>query len=449
MAGLTRRDTLLSGASALIGATALPLIGARAADLDVPTADVKAPDFKPEAGATLRVLRPAKFVDPDEVFFRANTKKFTEQTGVEVRVDFVGWEDIQAQTAVTANTGAGPDIIIGFASAPQIYADKLVPVDDLANYLGAKYGGWLELGMTYARRWTTKQWMAIPMGGSGGASVYRKSWLKEAGYDRIPDDHAGFLAMAEKLKKNNHPVGFALGHAVGDGNGFANWLLWSFGASLTDHEGKVSLDSKETIDALKYSRELYPHMIPGTLSWGDPSNNKAFLSGDISLTFNGVSIYFVAKNSPDPKLQEIAADTAHQSPPLGVSKKSPQSALVVNAMTFKHTKYPNAAKDYIRFMMEAPQYAPWLAGCLGYWSNPLKAYGKMAFWDSDPRLKPYIDSMDTPYYDSYKGPITAASSAVAANYTLVDMFASVASGNATPEAAVKQAARQAARYLKG
>jgi multiple sugar transport system substrate-binding protein len=449
MAGLTRRDTLLSGASALIGATALPLIGARAADLDVPTADVKAPDFKPEAGATLRVLRPAKFVDPDEVFFRANTKKFTEQTGVQVRVDFVGWEDIQAQTAVTANTGAGPDIIIGFASAPQIYADKLVPVDDLANYLGAKYGGWHELGMTYARRWTSKEWMAIPMGGSGGASVYRKSWLKEAGYDRIPDDHAGFLAMAEKLKKNDHPVGFALGHAVGDGNGFANWLLWSFGASLTDHEGKVSLDSKETIDALKYSRELYPHMIPGTLSWGDPSNNKAFLSGDISLTFNGVSIYFVAKNSPDPKLQEIAADTAHQSPPLGVSKKSPQSALVVNAMTFKHTKFPNAAKDYIRFMMEAPQYAPWLAGCLGYWSNPLKAYGKMAFWDADPRLKPYIDSMDTPYYDSYKGPITAASSAVAANYTLVDMFASVASGNATPEAAVKQAARQAARYLKG
>jgi len=31
----------------------------------------------------------------------------------------------------------------------------------------------------------------------------------------------------------------------------------------------------------------------------------------------------------------------------------------------------------------------------------------------------------------------------------VDMFASVATGNATPESAVKQAARQAARYLKG
>jgi multiple sugar transport system substrate-binding protein len=449
MPGLTRRDTLLSGATALIGATSIPLIGARAADLDVAAADVKSPGFKIEPGATLRVLRPAKFVDPDEVLFRENTKKFTEQSGIPVRVDFVSWEDMRPQTAVTANTGAGPDIIVGFGSDPQIYADKLIPLNDLADYLGEKYGGWHQLALLYSRRWGSNEWLAIPMGGSGGASVYRVSWLKEAGYDRIPDDHAGFLAMAEKLNQAGHPIGYALGHAVGDGNGFANWLLWSFGASLTDEAGKVSLDSKQTIDALNYAKALYPHMISGTLSWGDPSNNKAYASGDISLTNNGVSIYYVAKNSPDVKLQAIAADTNHQSPPLGLAKNSPQSSLVVNAMAFKHTKYPNACKEYLRFMMEAPQYAPWLAGCLGYWSNSLKAYGKMAFWNADPKLKPYIDSMDTPYYDSYRGPITAASSAVAANYTLVDMFASVASGNATPEAAVKQAARQAARYLKG
>jgi multiple sugar transport system substrate-binding protein len=448
MVGWTRRDTLLSGATALIGASFVPLIGARAADLDVPAADVKEPGFKIESGATLRVLRPAKFVDPDETLFRQNSKKFTEATGVAVRVDFVGWEDMRPQTAVAANTGAGPDIIVGFGADPQIYAEKLLPVNDLADYLAAKYGGWHQLALLYSRRWGTNDWLAIPMGGSGGASVYRMSWLKQAGYDSIPNDHAGFLAMAEKLNKAGHPIGYALGHAVGDGNGFANWLLWSFGASLTDERGKVSLDSKETINALNYAKELYPQMISGTLSWGDPSNNKAYASGDISLTSNGVSIYYVAKNSPDPKLQAIAADTNHQAPPLGLAKKTPQSSLVVNAMTFKHTKYPNACKEYLRFMMEAPQYAPWLAGCLGYWSNSLKAYGKMAFWNADPKLKPYIDSMDTPYYDSYAGPITAASSAVAANYTLVDMFASVATGNATPEAAVKQAARQAARYLK-
>jgi len=211
----------------------------------------------------------------------------------------------------------------------------------------------------------------------------------------------------------------------------------------------VSLDSKETIAALKYAQDLYPHLISGTVSWNDSSNNKAFAAGDISMTFNGVSIYYVCKNSPDPKLQEIAADTNHQLAPRGQSARTPASALVVNAMLFQHSKYPNAAKEYLRFMMEKEQYGPWLANCLGYWSNPLKAYSKMGFWDADPKLKPYASGMDTPYYDGYKGPISAATSAVSANYTLVDMFASVATGNATPEAAVKLAARQAARYLKG
>ena len=56
--------------------------------------------------------------------------------------------------------------------------------------------------------------------------------------------------------------------------------------------------------------------------------------------------------------------------------------------------------------------------------------------------------MDTHFYDGYKGPVSAASAAVIANYTVVDMFASVATGNATPEAAAKQAARQAERYYR-
>ncbi len=182
MQGFTRRQSLAAGAATLgvaaLGATVLPLVGARAADSDVPTADVKPPGFQIEKGATLRVLRPAKFVDPDEVFFRANTKKFTDTTGIDVRVDFVSWEDLRPQTAVTANTGAGPDIIIGFSADPQIYATKLVDMSDLAGYLGAKYGGWFQLAQLYGTKWGTKEWLSIPMGGSTGPTVYRMSWLK-------------------------------------------------------------------------------------------------------------------------------------------------------------------------------------------------------------------------------------------------------------------------------
>ena len=443
----TRRDSLKLGAAA-IGAASIPLIGARAAIDDVPMADAKAPEFKIEKGAALHILRPAKFVDPDETVFKANTQRFTAATGVEVKVDWVGWEDIRPQTAVIANTGAGADVVIGFSSDPHVYSSRLVDMTDLANYLGAKYGGWYELAETYGRKWKTKEWIALPLGGSVGPTVYRQSWVKEAGYDRIPDELPAFLDLCQKLQKIGHPCGFSLGHALGDATGFASWALWSHNAYLVDEAGKVALDSAETIAALKYVAELYKTMIPGTLTWLDVSNNQAYLAGQIGMTFNGISIYYASKNSKDPNVQAIAADTMHQAPPMGMSKRIPMSASVLNAMLFKHSKYPNAAKEYIRFMMEAEQYGPWLRDCLGYWCNPLKSYSKMKFWGDDPKVAPFAGGLDTPYYDGFKGPISAASSSVIANYTMVDMFASVATGSMTAEAAAKQAARQAERYYR-
>ena len=122
---------------------------------------------------------------------------------------------------MAANTGAGPDVIIGFSADPQIYANKLVSMNDLAGYLGKKYGGWYQLAELYGKKWGTQDWLSIPMGGSGGATVYRKSWVKDAGFDEIPNDLNDFLKLCTALKKNGHPAGFALGHAVGDANGFA------------------------------------------------------------------------------------------------------------------------------------------------------------------------------------------------------------------------------------
>ena len=78
-----------------------------------------------EKGATLRVLRPTKFLDPDQAIFDENTAAFTKLTGVPVRVDYASWEDLRPQTAVTANTGAGPDIVVGWSDDPHIFGITL------------------------------------------------------------------------------------------------------------------------------------------------------------------------------------------------------------------------------------------------------------------------------------------------------------------------------------
>src|ERR1700757_5470315 len=125
---ITRRDALV------LGVSAAPLAASgTSARAEIKVADVPAPPLPIEKGASLRMLRPVRFVQADEDVFRANAKAFTDKTGVDVKVDFVGWEDINQQTAVTANSGAGPDLIIGFSDAPHLYVDKLIELTDVAD----------------------------------------------------------------------------------------------------------------------------------------------------------------------------------------------------------------------------------------------------------------------------------------------------------------------------
>lgn len=442
----TRRDAFRIGAGG-IGAVAVGgMLGSRPAQAAIPIADVAPPKQPIEAGATLRVIRPTKFVDPDETVWNENTAKFQKETGVAVRTDFVGWEDIRAQVAVAARTGAGPDVVAGWANDPHLYTDKILDMTELATYLGKKYGGWGPLPQIYGKKFGTENWVSIPMGCGGGAMVYRKSWVNAAGYATMPDDLAKFLDLCRKLKAAGHPPGFALGNAVGDGNGTATWLLWAHGAAAVDEQNKVIINSKETIAALKYGAELYKTFIPGTLSWLDPSNNKAFIAEEISLTQNGVSIYFAAKN--DPKTKHIADDIEHSRMPGAIDGRAPESANTLNAMVFKHTKYPNAAKEYLRFMMEAPQYDVWLTQCLGYWAHPLLAFDQSDCWKQDPKIIAYRDAQKMTYWDGYKGPIGAAAASVSAEYVLVQMLASVCAGQNTPEDAAKEAERRLTRIYR-
>jgi len=438
---ITRRDALRLTAG---GAAALALAGEAGAQ--VPRTDAGAPPFNPEKGASLRILRPARFVEPDETIFRANVAKFQETTGIQTRVDFVGWEDIRQQSAVAANTGTGPDIVLGWAEDPHVYVDKVIEVTDVAEYLGRRYGGWTFLGEKYGKKAGTNNWIGIPFGGSTGPLVYRKSALKEAGFETIPNDHAGFLKCCQEFKRINKPAGFALGNAVGDGNGFANWLIWSHGGYLVDEAGKVAINSKETIQALTYLKDLYATFVPGTLAWLDPSNNRAYAASECWLTANGVSMYFALKN--DPGTRAVAEDTEHQFLPFGVVGKPPQASLIINAMVFRHTKFPGAAKSFIRFMLESEQYDPWLTGCLGYWSHTLRAYSKSAVWSSDPKIAVYRNGTENEFWSGYKGPITHAAGTVAAEYVMVQMCASVASGQATPEEAAREAERRARRHYR-
>jgi multiple sugar transport system substrate-binding protein len=411
-----------------------------------PLAGAQTLNLKPEKDAKLRVLRWSRFVQGDIDAYMANVKKFTDKTGIEVRVDNEGWEDVRPKAAVAANTGAGPDIILSTNDDANLYPEKLVDVTDLCDYLGKKYGGWYPAGEAYLKP-DGKRWIGVPLGCAGSMMVYRESQVKAAGFDAFPKDTDNFLRMFKALKDKGTPGGMALGNATGD-SGWTHWVVWAFGGAIVDKNNNVTINSPETIRALEYVKELYANFVPGTLSWLDPNNNKAFLDGQVSVTNNGISIYYAAKNSQDPKVKEMAADINHSAFPVGPVGQPTEYHLFFNQMIMKYTKYPQAAKAFLQHMMEAEQYNAWLQGGGGYVQHPLKAYDANPVWTSDPKHTPYRDAFKNLRPAGYAGKLGYASAGALGDFIVSNMVAEAASGQRTPKEAAERAAKRAERYYK-
>lgn len=404
--------------------------------------------YEPEPGAKLNVLRWTRFVEGDAELWHANTRKFTELTGVEVATGRAAMKDIRAKSALTARLGAGPDIILGWFDDPHKYPQALLDVTDLAEHLGNKYGGWYDVCRQYGMK--GNQWIGLPACSVGNNLTYKKSALEAVGYERVPDNFPDMLKLYKALSDAGTPAGHPFGHSVLDANDWTYWMWWGFGGKLADDEGNVVINSPETIEALKFTKKFYDTFIPGTLSWLDGANNQAFFAGDIALTMNGISIYYSALHATDPEKHALADDIVCQHMPIGPVGKPTELHGLSQMMLFNHCKYPNAAKAYMQFMMEKDQYGPWLEASLGYTSQTLRAYENLPFWTAgDPNVTVYRDVCSRSLTDGYAGPLGIPSASTMSSYVIVDMMANAASGAKTPKKAAADAAERAKRFYSG
>ncbi len=437
MMKFTRRN-ILKGTTALGAGAVLAGSGL----LDWAKAWAAENPFKPEKGATLRMLRWNRFVESEDIQFDKNIAAFTEATGVPVRLDKEFLDDIQPKAAVAANVGAGPDVIWGPMAIPHLIPDKLLDVSDVADHLGGKYGGWYDMPKAYGTR--DGKWIAIPLCVGGNYLNYRVKAMNEAGYDKFPDTTDGLMDLSKKLHKAGKPGGMALGRATGDGNAWTHWLIWSFGGKLVDKDGTVVINSKETKAALEYMVELYKYWIPGTASWNDSNNNKAFLSGECSYTNNGISIYAAAVRENNP----IKDDMDHAFYPIGPVGRPTELQLPFMIEAFQYTKYPNACKALLSFLMEEKQYNAWLQESVGYFTHTLKSYADHPVWTEDPKRTVFKEASTRSLDMGYEGGLGYAAAGALADFIVVDMVSQAAIGQATPDEAMQQAEKRALRYYR-
>ncbi|MBI3513884.1 MAG: extracellular solute-binding protein [Proteobacteria bacterium] len=430
MAMLSRRRALI-GAGAMLGAG---LTGwARAWAADQP--------FTPEKGAKLRLLRWRRFVQSEEDAFKRLVGAFTEATGVSVEVSSAPDAQVAMKANMAATGGAGPDLVWSIHADAHLYPDKLVDLSDVADHLGKKLGGWYPIAHDYGMH--EGSWVCLPVALVGNYMTYRVSWLKQAGFAAFPTNLADFLRLAKQLKQDKHPMGLSLGPSVTDGNCWTHWLLWTFGGAVFDEKNRCTINSPETLQALEYARELYPHFVDGTLKWTAESNNTAFIAGQIGCTNNPVSIYAELLAARDP----MAADTDHALFPIGPVGQPTELHIMRPMFLFKHARFPNAAKAFMTFMMEHPNYDDWLRSSAGYLSHTLMAYQSNPVWTDDPKRTVFREAAARCRSFAFKGQLGYAAAAILSDQIVLQMFAQAASGQRTPRDALANAEKRAGRYL--
>ena len=389
-------------------------------------------------------MRWKRFVQAEDDAFNDMVAAFKTATGTDMNVFSESFEDVQPKASVAANTGSGLDVAWGLHTLPQLFPDKVLLLNDVADYLGKKYGGW-----TDAAAATCKQgdnWLGIPVATIGGYMTYRKSSLEKAGFKELPKDFPGFLECCKALKKNNTP---AASRSATPRATPTPGCTGSCGVTAPTPSTRTTRSSstrprppRRSNTARRCRTPSSPASRPGTTR----PTTRRILAGELHLTANGISIYVAAKD--DPTKKELAEDTYHALWPVGPVGKPTELQLCVPILAFNFTKFPNAAKAFIAFMLEKENYEKWLSGARGYLTHTLNSYDNAPVWTADPKNQVFSQASKRALPASGIGKPGEKAATAIADFLVVDMFANYCTGREDIKGAIAIAERQLKRIYR-
>ncbi|MGN6361728.1 MAG: ABC transporter substrate-binding protein [Thermomicrobiales bacterium] len=391
-------------------------------------------------GAKLSLLMGSGFVKAADDMIPTLAKEWGKQVGAEMSVEIVNSNDLQARVASAIQSNSGPDIITCQNNWPWLYEGSFADVSSIADALPKKLGAdYYDILVSQSK--VNGVWHGVPMNITPNAIHWRTDYFKQNGYDKFPGTFDAWTPVGKKLKDFGKPYGAAAGHSYGDPKIMWYGVLWAFGGKEVEKDGKtVAINSPETQKALEWAGQFWKDACnEDGLSWDDSNNNSFYLSGAISATMNGSSIYLKAKtDNPD-----VAKNTDIFAFPKGPSGGSIINNTNTNAVT-SYSKNQNAAKEFVAWLMDKPNFARWLEAGMGYNTGPTKNYESSKIWTEDPKMKGFLDAAQDSRWVGWPAPPSRNTSESEGKFIVVDMFARVFQGTAP-----KDSIAQAEAALKG
>jgi multiple sugar transport system substrate-binding protein len=398
---------------------------------------------------TLKILQWKHFVPGyDKWFNETYVRKWGADNNTQVIVDHVGLADIDGRARAEAVAQRGHDMVL-FIEPPSVYEDHVIDHREIYEESERLYGKAALFAVKSTYNPYTRKYFGYCPYYAPAVTTYRKDLWDAVG--TTPDSWEKILDGGRKIKLlREKPVGLSLApehnseHTV-------RAIMYSFGSSEQDPDGKPALKSKATMEAIKYAKALYEEAMPKDVpEWDAASNNRFMLNDEGCLTLDTLSIARASENLKLPITSELRLAKTPQGP---AARLGPSFGM----LTFIIWNFAENIEGAKRFLVDyTANLRPGLlaSGFQNMPSFPDSVPDLGTLVDHDPAAGPsgrYRLLAEAPAWTTNMGHPGHTNPAIAEVYKkglMPTMFARAATGRLTPEQALDQADAELRRIFQ-
>jgi multiple sugar transport system substrate-binding protein len=398
---------------------------------------------------TLKILQWIHFVPGyDKWFNETYVKEWGRRNDTEVIVDNISLAGLNSRAAAEVSAQKGHDLFMFLWPKPDM-EEQVIDHREIYEECEGNVGKPIDLAIRSTYNPKTKKYYGFSDSFVPDPVNYRKDLWDGVGM--TPNTWDDVRVGGAKIKKKfGNPVGIGLASEI-DTNMAMRAIMYSFGSSVQDEEGNVVLNSKETLEAVKFVKALYQEtMTDEVFAWDASANNRFMISGKGSLALNAISITRTAEKSAPEMEKNIWLAKACKGPVRRMGLEHVMDVYVI----WKFAENIGGAKkflvDYISNFREgflASEYYNF--PCFAKTVPDLKklvAYDKKA--QPPDKYKVLEDVLDWATNVGYPGYANAAIDEVFSTWIVSTMFARVAAGKMNPQEAVNAADKKVQAIFK-
>lgn len=260
-------------------------------------ANIIVPGRARAARKTLKILQWVHFVPAYDAWFNSERiKDWGEKNDTDVIVDNIHTAGIPSRARAEVSAQRGHDLFL-FNWPPPAFEDQVVDMSDVYQECERRVGKPIDLAIKSTYNPKTKKYFAFSPSFTPDPVNWRQDLFSQVGLSKGPTTWDEVRSFGSKIRQQSGTsVGIGLAQEE-DTSMALRTIMYSWGAHEQDEAGNPVLNSKQTVDAIKFVKSLFEEtMTPDVFTWDTSSNNRWMLAGKCSLAVNAISITREAEN---------------------------------------------------------------------------------------------------------------------------------------------------------